>query len=171
MRLPHRNRQTPFPGPIELAEPRVPVTARMKLDIFVPQHLQRDVLAFQFAVHRRPVGFGPIALTAAGRHHSIELQLERRVRQSFGKWPGQLRRPETLEHHTHARAANARQSRHLPRWQSGVVCQSQNLAHLAHRNSLRRHWPLLQKKQPATTGAQRQNNPHLIAIISERRSR
>lgn len=152
MRLPHRNRQTSFPGAVKLAEPGVTIAAGLKLDIFVPQHLKRDVLALHLPIHGRPVRFGTIALTTSGCRNAVELRLECGVSQPRRQGPFQRRCPETLKHHADTGAAHAYLPRHLSRRQLCIVSQSQNLAHLAHLYSLRRHWLLLQKKLPATTG-------------------
>src|SRR5271166_6860955 len=58
MRLPHRRRQRFLERAIELTKTAVAVPARMGGDVFVPDDLQRDVLALQLAVNRRPVRLG-----------------------------------------------------------------------------------------------------------------
>ncbi len=58
MRLPHRHRQAALPGPVELAEPGIPIPVRMANDILVPEDRQRDVLALEFPVDGRPVRVG-----------------------------------------------------------------------------------------------------------------
>jgi len=58
MRLPHGDRQPGFPAPVELAKTAVLIPIWMKLDILVPQDLQCDMLALEFAIDRRPIGFG-----------------------------------------------------------------------------------------------------------------
>jgi hypothetical protein len=55
MRLPHRRRQRLLECSIELTKTAVAISARMGGDVFVPDDLQRDVLALQLAVNRRPV--------------------------------------------------------------------------------------------------------------------
>lgn len=63
MGLAHRHRQTALPGAVELTEARVPVSAGLGGDILLPQDRQRHVLAFELAVHGRPVGLGDAAVT------------------------------------------------------------------------------------------------------------
>jgi len=48
---------------VQLAEPRIAIPVGVPLDVLVPKDLQRDVLALQLAVNRRPVGLGATAVT------------------------------------------------------------------------------------------------------------
>jgi hypothetical protein len=89
MMLPHRDRQPRCPGAIQIAKPRVAVTARLPLDVLVPQDLQCDVLALQFAVNRHPVGFGEAAMTLLLADRGKQLRFQRRVGQFGRQWPAQ----------------------------------------------------------------------------------
>ena len=51
------------------------------LDVLVPQDLQRDVLALQLAVNRRPVGLGAAAVALLLAGCGKELFFQRRVGQ------------------------------------------------------------------------------------------
>jgi hypothetical protein len=62
MALPHRDRDPLRPGAVQLAKPRIAISVGVLLDVLVPQDLQRDVLALQFAVDGCPVGFGAAAV-------------------------------------------------------------------------------------------------------------
>src|ERR1700731_545344 len=50
-----RSRQSPFPFPIQLAKPGVPITARIGGDIFLPKDRQGDVLAPHLAMQDGPI--------------------------------------------------------------------------------------------------------------------
>jgi hypothetical protein len=113
MRLSHRDRKPSVPRAVELAKTAVPVAVGMRLDILIPQNLQRDVLALELAVHSRPVRFRPIALPVSRRRHAIERKFERGVRQPVRQRPHELRCPKALQHHANARTANAYRARHF----------------------------------------------------------
>jgi len=69
------------PASVQLAEARIAVTFGLPLDVFVPQDLQRDVLALQLAVNRRPVGLGAAAVALLLAGCGKELFFQRRVGQ------------------------------------------------------------------------------------------
>ena len=70
-----------FQLPVELAEAAVAVALGVGLDVFVPQDLQRDVLALHLPVQRRPVGLRPTAMAAPGARLAVEPGLQIGVRQ------------------------------------------------------------------------------------------
>ena len=51
------------PAPVQFAEPPIAISVRMSLDVLVPQDLQRNVLALQLTVDRRPVRLRAPAMT------------------------------------------------------------------------------------------------------------
>jgi hypothetical protein len=55
VRLPHRRRQTAFPGAVQFAKPAAAVTVGMGGAVLLPNQLQRYALAAQLAMNRRPV--------------------------------------------------------------------------------------------------------------------
>jgi hypothetical protein len=75
MGLPHRHRQPGFEGAIEFAKPRIAVTAWVLGDIFVPDDQQRDVLALQLPMNRRPIGFGVAPVALFGSPIGVERRL------------------------------------------------------------------------------------------------
>ena len=77
------------PAAVQLAEPRIAVPVGMPLDVLVPQDLQRDVLALQLAVNRRPVGLGATAVALLLAGPGEELRFQRRVGQLGGQRPTQ----------------------------------------------------------------------------------
>ena len=97
MGLPHCDRDARRPPAVQLAKPRVAIAVAMPLDVLVPQDLQRDVLALQFAVNQRPVGLGtapmPLLLADGGE----ELRLQRRVSQLGRQRPAQPGAREPLQ--------------------------------------------------------------------------
>ncbi len=74
--LAHGHRQPGFPAAVELAEAAVAVALGVGLDVLVPEDLQRDVLALQLAVHRRPVGLRPATMALPPSSLPIEARLE-----------------------------------------------------------------------------------------------
>ena len=64
------------PAAVQLAEPRIAISVGMPLDVLVPQDLQRDVLALQLAVNRRPIGLAapPVPLLLSGCGEELPFQ-------------------------------------------------------------------------------------------------
>ncbi|MGY4509650.1 hypothetical protein ACVIN2_003104 [Bradyrhizobium sp. USDA 3650] len=140
MGLAHRHRQAALPGAVELTEARVPVSAGLGGDIFLPQDRQRHVLAFELAVHGRPVGLGDAAVTLtvaiAGLREQAKFQ--NRVGDVVWQRPAQARGLEPPERQAHRRGRRAHPSRNLAARQPGRL-HSDHIAHTAHRKPLRRH--------------------------------
>ncbi len=82
---------------MQLAEPRIAISVGMPLGVLVPQDLQRDVLVFQLAVNRRPIGRAtppvPLLLSGCGE----ELLFEHPVGHVGRQWPTQTRSSEPLQ--------------------------------------------------------------------------
>jgi hypothetical protein len=99
--LAHRHRQPARPAAVEVAETRVAVPVRVPLAVLLPQDRQRDVLALELAVDRRPVrlAVAAMALLAAGRAVQLLRQclLARRVRQRPAQ-PCRAKPPQRLAH-------------------------------------------------------------------------
>ena len=159
MRLAHRHRQPRFPAPIEVAKPAVAVTVRMSFDILVPQDLQRDVLALQLAVQRRPIGLEPPSLAALGPGRAIKAGLESGVGLVKRQRPRQARLVKPPEHLTDRRTRDTCPPGRFTHRQTRLAGQSQHLAHMAHRNSLRRHRPLPKGKTLGPTKRPKPNPP------------
>ena len=87
VRLPHRQRQRLLERPIELAKADVAVPARMGGDVFVPDDLQRDVLALQLAMNRRPVRLGVKPMAALAAPAAIKRRLQLGLAQPLGDRP------------------------------------------------------------------------------------
>ena len=107
VRLAHRHRQRLLEGPIELAEPRVAVAARVVGDVFVPQDQQGDVLALQFAMHAGPIGLLDAPMAALAAPAGVERRLQRRVVHVLGQRPGEARGLRPLQRLPHRRARQA----------------------------------------------------------------
>ena len=84
------------PLPVELAELRVAVAARMDLKVLLPEQLQRDAVALQFPVEVGAVRPDPVAHR---RRAGKQLRLERRIVQFGRQRPAQplLRRPLQIQ--------------------------------------------------------------------------
>lgn len=140
MGLAHRHRQAALPGAVELTEARVPVSAGLGGDIFLPQDRQRHVLAFELAVHARPVGLGDAAVTLtvaiAGLREQAKFQ--NRVGDVVWQRPAQARGLEPPERQSHRRGRRAHPSRNLAARQPRRL-HSDHIAHTAHRKPLCRH--------------------------------
>ena len=76
MRLPHRHGQLRFKGAIQLAEPRIAVTAWVLGDIFVPDDQQGDVLALQLAMDGRPIRLRQAAMAAFAAPIGVKRRLQ-----------------------------------------------------------------------------------------------
>jgi len=71
--LAHRDGELGFPRAVEVAEAAVAVTVRVRLDVLVPEQLERDVLALELTMDVRPVRLRPAAiafLVPAGRNRA-----------------------------------------------------------------------------------------------------
>jgi hypothetical protein len=138
MRLTHCHRQPAFPGPVEFTEARVPVSIGMPVDVFLPNDRQRDVLALQIAMHRRPIGFRmpPVAdlRTGAGE----EPLFQRRIRHVGRQRPAQTSSLQSPYRQPHRRGRRPHTPRNLSDRDTRRF-QPQNIAHLAHRKPLSRH--------------------------------
>jgi hypothetical protein len=72
--LAQADREPDDPPPIVGAEAAVVVARRLLGFVFLPQQVERDALAPQFAVDGRPIGFG--TTLARGRYRRVELRLQ-----------------------------------------------------------------------------------------------
>ncbi len=87
MRLSHRHRQATFPFPVKVAESRVPISAGMGGDIFVPQNRQRHVLASKRAMKVGPVRLRPASVARLDADTGEQAFLKRRIRQAIVQTP------------------------------------------------------------------------------------
>ena len=119
VRLPHRRRQLRFKAAIELAKPRIAVTAGIGGDIFVPDDQQRDVLALQLPMDRRPIRLGVAAMApfapAIGVKRRLQFAVAHPLRQRPSQ-PGALQTPQRL---AHRRGGEAQPTRDLARRNAG----------------------------------------------------
>ena len=98
VRLPHRRRQLRFKAAIELAKPRIAVTAGIGGDIFIPDDHQGDVLALQLPMNRRPIRLGVAAMAPFGPvivKRRLQVAVAHAVRQGPTQ-PGALETPQRL---------------------------------------------------------------------------
>src|SRR5271155_5306356 len=109
----------------------------MSLDVLVPQDLQRDVLALQLAVHRRPVGLGETAVTLLLADSGKELCFQRRVDQFDRQWPAKPGGGKPLQRQPDGRWRHADPAGDLVAGYSGGL-QPKHVAHLAPRYQQRR---------------------------------
>ena len=139
VRLPHRRRQLRFKAAIELAKPRIAVTARIGGDIFIPDDHQGDVLALQLPMNRRPIRLGVAAMTPFGPVIGVKRRLQVAVAHAVRQGPTQPGALETPQRLAHRRGGDAQTTRDFARWKAGGKLQTNDLARLAHRNSFRWH--------------------------------
>ena len=150
MGLPHRDRDARGPAAVQLAKPRVAIPVGMPLDVLVPQDLQRDVLALQLAVNRRPIGLGATAVTLLLASPGKELRFQRRVGHLGRQRPAEPGDGEPLQRQPDRRRRHADTASDLVAGQSGGL-QPEHVAHLAHRNPLCWHRPLPWQKPKERT--------------------
>ena len=92
-------------------------------DVLLPHDRQRHVLAFEFAMHRRPARLGetPLALSAAATGLCEQPGFQHRVGDVIGQRPGQPRCLEPADRQPHRRGRRiairfARMDRREPMW-------------------------------------------------------
>ena len=119
----------------------------MRLDVLVPEDLQRHVLALELTMKLRPIGLGApaVALLLAGRPE--ERRFKNGVGQRLRERPGEPGGSEAGQCCAHRRRRDPDPSRHFAHRNIGVQSQSQQLAHTAHGNPLCRHDRLLAKRR------------------------
>src|SRR5215471_16841781 len=110
----------------------------MLLDIFVPQNRERDVLALEFALDHCPVRFGLAAMALLRPGVLVQLGFEDRVGEVVRQRPGQPGLRKSLYGLTDRRRREPCSPSDLVFGNSDRT-KTQNLAHLAHRNSPRWH--------------------------------
>ena len=150
MGLPHRDRDPRGPAAVQLAEPRVAIPVGFSLDVLVPQDLQRDVLALQLPVNRRPVRLGtaPVTLLLAGRGE--ELRFQHCVGHFGRQRPAEPSGSKPLQCQPDGRRRHADPARDLVAGHPGGI-QPKHVAHLAHRDPLCWHRPLPRQKPKERT--------------------
>jgi len=112
--LPHDQRQPAFPAAEQIAPAAVAIAVRMDGDIFLPEHLERDVLALQLARHHRPVRLGLLAPPRLHPRHPIQACFQLGVGHVRRHRPGKPRTLEPLHHVAHRRARNSHPASNLP---------------------------------------------------------
>ena len=75
MRLAQAQREPPDPLPVKGAEAAVAIAGGLFGLVFLPQEVEGDALAPQFAVHDRPVVFGAGLVRRCRRRVQLRLQL------------------------------------------------------------------------------------------------
>jgi hypothetical protein len=86
VRLAQAEREPPDPLPVEGAEAAVAVAGRVLGFVFLPEEVEGDALAPQFAVHDWPIGVGPSLVRRSRRR--VQLRLQHRLAQSCRQGPG-----------------------------------------------------------------------------------
>jgi hypothetical protein len=76
MLLPHRHWQFQCPAAVKITIPAVTITVRITADIFVPEDLQRHVLAFELAMDLGPVRLRSAAMTRLRPGRLVERRLK-----------------------------------------------------------------------------------------------
>ena len=163
MHLAQHRLQRPGPGAIQLAKPAVAIARRMRLPIFLPEQLQRDVFAPQLAVNRRPVRqrlgrrAGQPTLPADPQSgHQLG------IGQAFGQGPAQPGGLGALEIIAHRAGGQTATARNLAQRQLVLVFQSKDVFNVTHcfRFSCHRS---LSKLQRGTSAA----SPHSDCVVSD----
>src|SRR5208282_5172919 len=121
---------------IELAKPRIAVTAGVDGDIFIPDD---DVLALQLPMNRRPIRLGVPAMASFAPVIGVKRRLQVAVVHVVRQRPTQPGALETPQRPAHRRGGHAQTTRDFSRWKVGGKFQTNDLARLAHRNSFRWH--------------------------------
>src|SRR5258705_3296590 len=115
VRLPHRRRQLRFKAAIELAKPRIAVTAGIGGDIFIPDDHQGDVLALQLPMNRRPIRLSVAAIAPVGSLIGVERRLPVAVAHAVRQGPTQPGALETPQRLANRRGGYAQPTRDLAR--------------------------------------------------------
>ena len=117
--LAHGRRQAALPAAVELAEPAVPVAVVwMGGAVLLPDERERDLLAFQRAVHRRPVGRCQSSPGLAA-DRTKETLFEIGLAHAVGQRPGQAGPFGPLQILACGRLPDPQARRDLPRRQPG----------------------------------------------------
>ena len=129
--LSHRRPQPLDPVPVQLAKLGVAVAVRIDLDALLPEQLQRDAVAFQFAVDVRAVG--PRSEAVPHRLAATKQPgLERRVVQLGRQRPAEPARSRLLQiPRNRSCADNAGQS-YFPVRQSLLMLEPKDFPNLPH---------------------------------------
>ena len=139
VRVSHRRRQLRFKAAIELAKPRIAVTAGIGGDIFIPDDHQGDVLALQLPMNRRPIRLGVAAMAQFGPVIGVKRCLQVAVAHAVRQGPTQPSARETPQRLAHRRGGYAQPTCDFARRNAGGKLQTNDFAHLAHHNSFRWH--------------------------------
>jgi hypothetical protein len=141
--LPHRRRQLRFKAAIKFAKPRIAVTARVRGDIFIPDNQQRDVLALQFPVDRGPIRLSVAAMSPFAPAVGVKRRLQVGIAHSFRQRPDKAGTFQPNQRLPNRRRREPETPRDLACRDTSAKLQTNDLARLAHRNSLRWHRSLL----------------------------
>jgi hypothetical protein len=138
MLLPHHQVDLAVPGPVQVAEPAVPIPLRGGALVFLPQQGQGDALAPQFLVDVRPQGDRAIRYGDDGRLG------EQKAFQLSGieagrKRPGQPRRGKPAKVLPYGAAGYRTAAGNLAVRKPADELESKDFLNLAHGQSLRRH--------------------------------
>lgn len=130
--LPHGQRQPALPAPEQVAKPAVAIPVGVLGNVLFPQDLQRHVLAFQLARHRRPVRLRQLTPSRLYPGRSVKARLKRRVIQLRRNRPGQPRSLEPRNHVARRRPRHANPTRNIPDRLANLPVQPHHFAQLAH---------------------------------------
>src|SRR5262249_29490517 len=149
MGLAHRDRELGLPDSVQLAEAGIAVALRMALDVLVPEDRQRNVLALELAMDRRPIGLELPTMTALRAGVGEQPGLEGGIGNLRGQRPPQPGTREAFERCPDCRPAHSNPAGDLTGRYATNELQAQNFAHLAHGRSLCWHPapPLEQPKE------------------------
>src|SRR5262249_1587396 len=125
-----------LPDSVQLAEAGIAVALRMALDVLVPEDRQRNVLALELAMDRRPVGLELPTMTALRAGVGEEPGLESGVGDLLGQRPAQPGGLEAFERCTDRRRGHSNPASDLTGRYATNELQPKNFAHLAHGCSL-----------------------------------
>jgi hypothetical protein len=133
--LTHRHRQPRCPAAVQLAKAGIAVPVRAALDVLVPQHRQRDVLALQLAMNLRPIRLGIATMTLLGADRSEEPRLQQCVGHLGRQRPDEPRRRKSLQRQSDGRWRQVQSTGNLIAGHPGGL-QAKHFAHMAHRGPL-----------------------------------
>ena len=101
-------------------------------------------------MNRRPIRFGVPTMAPFTPSIGVKRLLQRGIHHAVRQGPTQSRALEALQGLPHGRGRQAKTPRDIARWNRNRKLQTNNLAHMAHCNSLRWHRSLLGFAKDAT---------------------
>lgn len=130
MGLAQAHREAADPVPVVVAEAAVAIAVGVLGLVLLPEQVEGDALAPQFAVHGRPVGFGPGPIR--WRCRRVQLGFQFRLAGSNWQRPGDADLLGTAEHLAHRRRRGLDRPCNLATAAAALVVQAENFKNLAH---------------------------------------